>query len=120
MVLVFAQAKTIGPAVFALIVFSIFVQAAEGSCFGIVPYVDYPRMASVTGIVGAGGNFGAVCYGLAFRQLGYASAYRIMGFSILGSCFLSFFISIPGQSKLIGFAKSTPLLPFEQESEQRV
>ena len=119
MVLVFAQAKTIGPAVFALIVFSIFVKAAEGSCFGIVPYVDYPRMASITGIVGAAGNVGAVFFLLAFRLLDYASAFRIMGFSVLGSCFLSFFISIPGQSKLIGFAKTRAIPPFEQESEQR-
>jgi MFS transporter, NNP family, nitrate/nitrite transporter len=120
MVLVFAQSKTIGTAIFTLIVFSIFVQAAEGSCFGIVPYIDYPRTGSVTGIVGAGGNVGAVCFGLAFRQLDYASAYRIMGFSILGSCFLSFFISIPGQSKLFGFSNTkAPLLPFEQISEQR-
>lgn len=114
MVLVFAQAKTIGSAIVALIVFSIFVQAAEGSCFGIVPYIDYPRTGTITGIVGAGGNVGAVCYGLAFRQLDYVSAYRIMGLSILGSCFLSLFISIPGQSKLVGFSKTRPLLPFEQ------
>lgn len=114
MVLVFAQAKSIGSAIVALIVFSIFVQAAEGSCFGIVPYIDYPRTGTITGIVGAGGNVGAVCYGLAFRQLDYVSAYRIMGLSILGSCFLSLFISIPGQSKLVGFSKTRPLLPFEQ------
>ena len=69
---------------------------------------------------GAGGNVGAVCYSLALRQLDYASAYRIMGLSILGSCFLSFFISIPGQSKHVGFSKTKPLLPLEQATDQSI
>jgi MFS transporter, NNP family, nitrate/nitrite transporter len=114
MVLVFAQSKTLGSAIFTLIVFSLFVQAAEGSCFGIVPYVDYPRAGAITGIVGAGGNVGAVGFGLAFRQLEYEAAFRIMGLTILASCFLSLFVNIRGESRLVGNSKQSLSLPFDQ------
>jgi MFS transporter, NNP family, nitrate/nitrite transporter len=115
MVLVFARSNTLGGAICTLVVFSLFVNAAEGSSFGIVPYIDYNRMGSITGIVGAGGNVGAVGFGMAFRQLDYASAYDIMGYTILASCILSFFINIKGESRLVGNAtmpSRRPSLPF--------
>ena len=113
MVIVFSQCKTLGLAMLTLIVFSLFVQAAEGSCFGIVPYIDYPRTGAITGIIGAGGNVGAVCFSFAFRQLEYDTAFIIMGVTIIASCFLSFFINIEGQSRLLNTAK-TPTLDLEE------
>jgi len=50
--------------VLIIVIFSSFVQAAEGSSYGIVPYVNPPVTGSIDGIVGAGGNTGAVCFGL--------------------------------------------------------
>ena len=77
LVLVFASTTSLGGAIFALICFSLCVQAAEGTSFGIVPYIDPLNMGSVTGIVGAGGNVGAVAFGLCFRQLSYESAFNV-------------------------------------------
>ncbi len=103
MVLIFAQTKSLGLAIFILVIFSSFVQAAEGSTYGIVPYVDPPSTGSIAGIVGAGGNTGAVCFGLGFRQLeNIVHAFNIMGFTIIGSSFLSFFIFIKGHRSMIG------------------
>ena len=49
------------PAVVALLFcFSVCVQAAEGLSFGIVPYISRPALGVVSGMVGAGGNSGAV------------------------------------------------------------
>ena len=49
------------PAVVALLFcFSVCVQAAEGLSFGIVPYISRPALGVVSGMVGAGGNGGAV------------------------------------------------------------
>merc|ERR1712038_251037 len=102
MVLIFANTKNLGLAIFILVIFSSFVQAAEGATYGIVPYVDPPATGAIAGIVGAGGNTGAVCFGLGFRQLGYEKAFNIMGFSIIGSAFLSFLVFIKGHRGLIG------------------
>jgi NNP family nitrate/nitrite transporter-like MFS transporter len=84
-----------------LVFFSLFVQAAEGALFAIVPYVDPPNMGSIIGIVGAGGNVGAVAFGIAFRELDYATAFTIMGVVILGSSVLSLFIIIEGHAGIL-------------------
>jgi NNP family nitrate/nitrite transporter-like MFS transporter len=101
LVLIFANTKNLGGSVVVLILFSLFVQAAEGTSFGIVPYVVPRYTGSVTGIVGAGGNAGAVCFGLLFRQLDYTSAFQIMGTTILGSAVLTILINIKGRSSLL-------------------
>ena len=43
-----------------MILFSIFVQAAEGLHYGVVPYVSRPALGVVSGMVGAGGSLGSV------------------------------------------------------------
>ena len=100
LVLIFANSNSLGGAIVIMIFFSLFVQAAEGSSYGIVPYVDPPNTGSISGIVGAGGNSGAVGFGMGFRQLDYKEAFLIMGFTIIASCFLSPFIYIKGHSAM--------------------
>jgi nitrite extrusion protein (nitrite facilitator) len=94
MILCFARAPNLGVSILILVFFSISVQAAEGSTFGIVPYVNPACTGSVSGIVGAGGSTGAVCFGICFRQFKTKSAFDIMGFTVLGSAILSFLVSI--------------------------
>jgi NNP family nitrate/nitrite transporter-like MFS transporter len=99
--LVFANSGTLSGAIIVMVFFSLLVQAAEGSSYGIVPYVDPPATGSIAGIVGAGGNSGAVAFGLGFRQLGYNQAFVVMGGTILVSSVLSLFIFIKGHAGLI-------------------
>ena len=101
LVLVFANTGSLGGAIFVMVFFSLMVQAAEGSSYGIVPYVDPPATGSIAGIVGAGGNSGAVAFGMCFRQLGYKKAFILMGILILVSSFLSLFIFIKGHAGLV-------------------
>ena len=107
LVLVFANTGTLGGAIVVMVFFSLFVQAAEGSTYGIVPYVDPPATGSISGIVGAGGNSGAVGFGMGFRQLDYAPAFTIMGVSIVASALLSVFINIKGHAGLF-FGQDDP------------
>lgn len=101
LIFVFANTGTLGGAIAVMIAFSLFVQAAEGTSFGIVPYIDPPSTGSISGIVGAGGNVGAVGFGLAFRQMEYRGAFFIMGSCVLFSALTSAVIFIKGQSGLI-------------------
>jgi len=101
LVLVFANTGTLGAAIAVMVFFSLFVQAAEGTSYGIVPYIDPPSTGSIAGIVGAGGNTGAVCFGLGFRQLEYKAAFMIMGSCIMASSALSLVIFIKGHAGLI-------------------
>merc|ERR1719310_717615 len=43
-----------------MVFFSICVQMAEGLHYGIVPYISRPALGIVSGMVGAGGNAGAL------------------------------------------------------------
>lgn len=101
LVLVFARTTSLAGSIAVMTAFSLLVQAANGSTFGIVPYVDPANTGSVSGIVGAGGNIGAVCFGIGFRQLSYEYAYMVMGSVIISSSFLSFFLVIKGHRGLL-------------------
>eukprot|EP00522_Entomoneis_paludosa_P013969 CAMPEP_0172450178 /NCGR_PEP_ID=MMETSP1065-20121228/8637_1 /TAXON_ID=265537 /ORGANISM="Amphiprora paludosa, Strain CCMP125" /LENGTH=555 /DNA_ID=CAMNT_0013201955 /DNA_START=279 /DNA_END=1946 /DNA_ORIENTATION=- len=100
LVLVFSKAESLIYSIVVMIAFSFFVQAAEGSTFGIVPYVDPSNTGSVTGLVGAGGSTGAIGFGLTFRQLGYGDAFFVMGCAIMGTSLLSAVISIKKHSAM--------------------
>lgn len=101
MVFIFANTSSLALAICIMVVFSTFVQAAEGSTYGIVPYVNPAATGSISGIVGAGGNVGAVCFGLAFRQFAeIKNAFYLMGAGIIFSAVLSFAVSIQGHASM--------------------
>jgi nitrate/nitrite transporter NarK len=56
----------LGTVVFIMFLFSVMVQMAEGLTFGIVPFVSRPALGVVSGMVGAGGNAGALITNAAF------------------------------------------------------
>lgn len=85
LIYIFANSKSLIGAIILMVIFSTVVQAAEGSTFGIVPYVNPPVTGSIAGVVGAGGNVGAVCFGLGFRQMDSLSAFYLMGGCVIAS-----------------------------------
>jgi NNP family nitrate/nitrite transporter-like MFS transporter len=101
MVLIFANTGSLAGSIVVLVFFSIFVQSAEGTSYGIFPYVDLLNTGSIAGIIGAGGNTGAVCFGLGFRQLSYKDALVIKGSCIIASSVLSIFVVLPGHAGTI-------------------
>ena len=69
----------------AMLVFSLFVQMSEGATFSVVPFINHKALGSVAGIVGAGGNAGAVAAGFLFRieSLATQDAFLYMGVAVL-------------------------------------
>ena len=68
----FSQQAVLPVAIASLVVFSLFVQMAEGATFSVVPFINRRALGAVAGIVGAGGNAGAVAAGFLFRMEGLA------------------------------------------------
>merc|ERR1719198_2053288 len=55
-------------ALMVLICFSLFTQMAEGTSYGIVPFMNRQQLAVVSALVGAGGNLGAAIAGFCFYK----------------------------------------------------
>lgn len=85
--MLFAQANVLLLAIPALLLFSLFVQMSEGATFSVVPFVNKRALGSVAGIVGAGGNVGAVAAGFLFKleAIDWSTALFILG--ALVTCF---------------------------------
>lgn len=106
----FAEMNSLGPAIGTLILFSIGVQMAEGTSYGIVPYICPDATGAVAGIVGAGGNFGAVIWGLIFRfgPPSERSVFRLISALVFALSCLSPFIKIRGYATVFGAPRGEP------------
>lgn len=100
LVIVFSVTQSLGGAIVVMIAFSCFVQAAEGSTYAIVPYVNPRVTGSVSGIVGAGGNVGGVAFAAIFRSYDYRHAFSAMGVMAMISAIITIPIAIPGHASL--------------------
>jgi MFS transporter, NNP family, nitrate/nitrite transporter len=65
--IVFSRMDAVVPAAVTLVVFGLFVHIAAGATYSVVPFIKPNGVGAVAGIVGAGGNVGAVLAGLLFR-----------------------------------------------------
>ena len=65
--MLFSQMNVLLFAIPALILFSLFTQMSEGATFSVAPFVNKNCLGAVAGIVGAGGNAGAVAAGFLFK-----------------------------------------------------
>ncbi|TXI05609.1 MAG: MFS transporter [Rhizobium sp.] len=70
--LLFSQMHSAAPAVLAMLVFGLFTHMACGATYALVPFIDRKALGGVAGIVGAGGNVGAVAAGFLMKGTGNA------------------------------------------------
>ncbi len=99
----FSQMRVLALAIPAMIVFSLFVQMSEGATYSIVPFINKKALGSVAGIIGAGGNMGAVAAGFLFRSenLSYQQALLILGFAVTACSLLVLLVRFsPADEKL--------------------
>ena len=100
--IVFSQMAVLTMAVGSMIVFSLFVQMAEGATFSVVPFVNRKAVGAVSGIVGAGGNAGAVAAGFLFRyeSIPYGDALFILGCVVAVCSFTAFLVRFSARDEI--------------------
>jgi NNP family nitrate/nitrite transporter-like MFS transporter len=83
----FSSAQAADTAVAAMIAFGLFTHMACGSTYALVPFVDRKALGGVAGIIGAGGNVGAVAAGFLLKSTGSVQhTFALLGgFVIAGS-----------------------------------
>jgi len=93
--LFFSQATALVAAIPLLVVFGLFVKMSNGATYSVVPFVNRQSMGAVAGIVGAGGNAGAVLAGFLLKTEGldWHTALFILGALVTSCSFLSFAVS---------------------------
>ena len=81
LMVLFSRLTILGPATVAFLLFGLLVCMACGVTYAVVPLIRPQAVGSVSGIVGAGGNFGAVLAALLFKSesLSGANAFFILG-----------------------------------------
>jgi NNP family nitrate/nitrite transporter-like MFS transporter len=83
-IIAFSQTTALVSAVALLIVVGLFVQMSNGATYALVPFVNRNCTGSIAGIVGAGGNVGAVAAGFLFQgAVAWPTALFLLGIAVL-------------------------------------
>jgi MFS transporter, NNP family, nitrate/nitrite transporter len=100
----FAKSGNIGMAIFMMFFFGLSLKMANGATYSLVPFISPIAVGSVAGIVGAGGNIGAMLIAFMFKakavnvtkevivngvatsktMIDYTAAFLLLGYIILG------------------------------------
>lgn len=83
-IVLFAKAGSLPMAIFSMLLFALFLKMANGGTYSIVPFVNKEAIGSVSGIVGAGGNIGAMLIGFLFKSksITYSQAFFYIGVGV--------------------------------------
>ena len=84
----FSTTETVALAIVGMIVFGLFTHMACGATYALVPFVDRKALGGVAGIIGAGGNVGAVAAGFLLKSVGNVQeCFAILGAVVTASAF---------------------------------
>lgn len=111
----FSQMRLLTLALPAMIVFSLFVQMSEGATFSVVPFVNKKALGAVAGVVGAGGNAGAVAAGFLFKSsLPWPTALLMLGFLVTLASLLTLTVRFSPEAEAEARRESGATLPAGQ------
>jgi len=87
--ILFSRLTVLGPATVAFLLFGLFVCMACGVTFAVVPLICPHAVGSVSGIVGAGGNLGAVLAAMLFKSESRSgsTAFLVLGGAVVATSF---------------------------------
>jgi NNP family nitrate/nitrite transporter-like MFS transporter len=99
--LLFSRMHWLPLAIGTMMLTGLFVKMSNGATYSVVPFVNKRALGAVAGIVGAGGNLGAVLAGFLFKtpSLTYPQAFTILGFCIAACSVLAFVVRFSDQEE---------------------
>ena len=96
----FSTMGSVGPAIAAMLAFGLFTHMSCGSIYALVPFVDRKALGGVAGLVGAGGNAGAVLAGFLLKaSSSLPEALYTLGWIVLGTSVCAILIRFSARQK---------------------
>jgi MFS transporter, NNP family, nitrate/nitrite transporter len=117
--LLFSSMTMLTLSVVALIAMALFVKMSNGATYSIVPFVNKNATGAVSGIVGAGGNAGAVMFGFILHAEGvtYREGLFVIGIGVAIIAALALLIKFPAEEIVKEENKSADSIPVKKEAE---
>lgn len=99
-IMLFSTMDALPWAIATMLIFALFLKMSNGATYSVVPFINKKAIGAVAGIVGAGGNVGAVLAGILFtsEDLSYRESLFIIGIAVTVVSVISFLLSLPKKS----------------------
>ncbi|HSV14893.1 MAG TPA: MFS transporter [Tepidisphaeraceae bacterium] len=119
--ILFSRMTLIAPMLLALLAFSLCVQMGCGATFSVVPFINKKSLGSVSGVVGAGGNAGAVAAGFLFKgSIAWPTGLLILGIAVTACSFLALAITFSTADESAARQEMEARLAEQRERESEV
>jgi NNP family nitrate/nitrite transporter-like MFS transporter len=82
--MLFSTMEALPWAIVTMLIFALFLKMSNGATYSVVPFINKKSIGAVSGIVGAGGNVGAVLAGFLFasNDISYRHSLFIIGIAV--------------------------------------
>ena len=110
--MLFASMNVIWLAIPAMLLLGLFVKMSNGATYAVVPFVNRRSLGSVAGIVGAGGNVGAVAAGFLFKgTMSWPTVLMMLGviITVCSTAALAVAFSAEVEAEAAGTLKPLPV-----------
>jgi NNP family nitrate/nitrite transporter-like MFS transporter len=99
--MVFSHQHLLVLAVASMMLTGLFVKMSNGATYSLTPFINPKGVGAVAGIVGAGGNLGAVLAGFLFKtpRISWPDAITILGVLVVAISSLSLLIRFPATAE---------------------
>jgi NNP family nitrate/nitrite transporter-like MFS transporter len=95
-IMVFSTVDALPWAIITMLIFALFLKMSNGATYSVVPFINKKAIGAVSGIVGAGGNVGAVIAGFLFasNDLSYRHSLFIIGIAVTVVSVISLLLAV--------------------------
>lgn len=95
-IIAFSAMTSLVWAIAGMLSFALFLKMSNGATYAVVPFLNRKSVGIVSGIVGAGGNVGAVLAGMLFasEEISYRESFIIIGSVVIGVSVITFLLSL--------------------------
>jgi len=108
--MLFSQAGILPLAIALMLAFGLFVKMSNGATYAVVPFINRRALGTVAGIVGAGGNVGAVLAGLLFGEPEtWPTALLMIGVFVSASSFVALSLHLTSEGASVPARRPQPV-----------